>query len=391
MWLRETIETIREMVKAEQEPLANAQECEAYAAAAYDYCVSLYGPPTDAGCSYILVKGVGNRSTCSYALRRYTIRLSPGLETREQRCMLIGHEMYHRVTLRRKGLRRQPWMDEMLAYLTSLWFLQQQGFSYYADFLKDNDQKVPGRVDLDALRAFRPPALRERLRSPSMGYPEEFYTDVGRLAVALGHIANDKDLCRIIKENTLEGWIDSLSAEKRYGVCRLLEMSSSGRKVPETTRDIHQFFNALVAIGDKASVVAELLEITRRRPSSGAAFFHLGRAYHDAKEFEAARDAYSTALDLNFPDKWLPYNLGSVCSSLKDYSSSVAWYQEATRQDPGWARALYFQGRALMNAGDLESARTAWEKTAGLDDEDCARWARIALKENPPPATADAG
>ena len=304
--------------------------------------------------------------------------------------MLIGHEMYHRVTMHRKGLRRQPWIDEVLAFLTSLWFLHHQGFSSYADFLTQKHQERDRKPDLAGLRAHRRSTWYERLRTLSRDYPEYFYSNLGHISRALNQIVDTNDLCRIIQSETLEEWIGLLPPEKQYGVCRLLEVESDAEKVPESTPDIHQFFNALVAKGDKASVVAELLEITHLRPSNGAAFFHLGRAYHDAKEFEAARDAYLTALGLKFPDKWVPYNLGSVYSSLKDYSSAASWYREATCQDPDWARAYYFQGRMLLKADDLEGARAAWEKTARLNDKDCARGARMALEENPRPAIVDA-
>jgi len=302
--------------------------------------------------------------------------------------MLIGHEIYHRVTACQRGLRCQPWIDEVLAFLTSLWFLRQQGFSSYADFIIQNCQEGDRKPDLAALRAYRPSPWYERLRSLSRNYPEHFYTDVEHVALALKQIVETDALCRIIKAETLEEWITSLPPEKQYGVCRLLEVESDTKKMPETTPEIHQFFNALVAKGDKASVVTELMEITRLQPSSGAAFFYLGRAYHKAEDFQATRDAYLTTLDLKFPDKWLPYNLASAYSSLEDYTSSATWYQEATRQDPDWARAYYFQGWALLKAGDLENARAAWDKAATLDDEDYARWAREALQENPLPADA---
>jgi len=306
----------------------------------------------------------------------------------EQLCFHMAHEMYHRVTAGQKGLAGEMWVQEMMASLSSHWFLRRQGFTEYADAVKKQWLDMPGDVDVPLMRASHRRKAWDLIRRGGEPYSTEFVTSIGRICYALIRLVDGNDLCRIIKAATLEEWIASLPPEKQYGVCRLLEVASEGRKAPGTTQDIHQFFNALVAKGDKAGVVAELLEITHLRPSNGAAFFHLGRAYHNAKDFEAARVAYLTALDLEFPDKWLPYNLGSVCSSLKDYTSAATWYQEATRQDPDWARAYYFQGRALLKASDLEGARTAWEKTTRLSDEDCTRWAREALQENALPADA---
>ncbi len=56
MWITKAIELVREAVKASKEPLANEKECEAYAEAAYRYCIGLYGPPADPKRLYVLTK-----------------------------------------------------------------------------------------------------------------------------------------------------------------------------------------------------------------------------------------------------------------------------------------------------------------------------------------------
>lgn len=356
---------------------------EQYAQAAYDCCVAWYGPPLNPQKPYCLQQ-VDGTSSCSYMFGKYCLMISRKATTPEQLCSVIAHEMYHRVTVKRQGLAKEMWVQEMMALLSSHWFLGQQGFTEYAEAVKKRWLDAEGKPDISLMCASRRRLGRDWLLRGGDWYTPEFTISVGRISYALMHLLNDNDLRRIIKAVTLEEWIASLPHEKQYGVCRLLEVASDGRQMPETTQDIHQFFNALVAKGNKAGVVAELLQITRLQPASGAAFFHLGRAYHEAKDFQAARNAYLVTLDLKFSDKWLPYNLASTYSSLEDYASAVAWYQEATRRAPDWARALYFLGRTLMKAGDLGSARTAWEKVVTLDDKDYARWAQEALQESLP-------
>ena len=369
-------------------PAEGTEAAEQFAKAAYACCVAWYGPPLDARKPYSVAQAVEGSSFCTQMLGKYYLAISKDASTPEQVCSKIAHEMYHRVTAGRKGLASEMWVQEVMACLTSYWFLQDQGFKGYADTAKEYWLSTMQKADVRAIRACRRRKSRDWVLRGKSIYPDGFGDSVIRTGYALISLLDENNLRRIIQAATLEEWIASLPVEKQYGVCRVLDVASDGKKAPETTRDIHQFFNALVAKGDKALVVAELLEITSLQPPSGAAFFHLGRAYHNAEDFEAARDAYLTTLDLKFPDKWLPYNLASAHSGLKDYSSSVAWYGEATRQDPGWARAFYFQGRALMNTGDLEGARIAWEKVLTLDDEDYARWAREALQENPLPDDA---
>jgi len=308
--------------------------------------------------------------------------------TPEHLCSDIAHEMYHRVTAGRKGLAGEMWVQEVLACLTSDWFLRSQGLEGYADHARDYWLSMMEKADVQTIRTYRRQKSRDWVFRGKSFYPNGFGDSVHRTGFSLSNLLDRSALCRMVEAETLDEWIASLPEEKQYAVCHVLEVATDGKKAPETRQDIHQFFNALVAKGDRASVVAELLEITRLQPSSGAAFFHLGRAYHKAEDFQAAIDAYSIALDLGFADKWLPYNIASARSSLKDYPSAATWYQEATRQDPSWARAFYFQGRALMRSGDLESARAAWEKVVTLEDEDYAGWARKALEENPLPDEA---
>ena len=369
-------------------PAERVEAAEGYAKAAYASCLAWYGPPLDAQKPYCVAQAVEGSSFCKLMFGKYYLAISKEVSTPERLCSVIAHEMYHRVTAGRKGLASEMWVQEVMACLTSHWFLRNQGFQEYTDHAKGYWLSVMGRADVQAIRACRRRKLRDYILRGGSIYPNGFGDSVIRTGFALNSLLDEDDLRRMVKATTLEEWITSLPPEKQYGVCRLLGVASDGKKVPETTPDIRQFFNALVAKGDKASVVTELMEITRLQPSSGAVFFYLGRAYHKAEDFQATRDAYLTTLDLKFPDKWLPYNLASAYSSLEDYTSSATWYQEATRQDPDWARAYYFQGWALLKAGDLENARAAWDKAATLDDEDYARWAREALQENPLPADA---
>ncbi len=385
MWITKAIELVGEAIKSSKEPLANEKECEAYAKAAYQYCIGLYGPPADSKQAYVLTRGVSSDSGCSYILGKYTITLSPELETLDQLCMVIGHEMYHRITMRRKGLRRQIWIDEMLAFLTSLWFLQQQGFSSYAEYCIGACQESADSIDLNALRTFRRPPWHKRLRDLSQAYPENFYTDIARVAVALKRIVDGNDLCRILKATTVDEWIASLPPAKQYAVCRVLEMPSDGKKMPETARDLDQFSRALEAKGDQALVIAEIAEVIRLQPENGGGFFYLGLAYQQARDFQVARDAYLTAIDLNFSDKWLPFNLGTTYWYLEDFASAARWYQEASTQNPDWAKASYYLGQALLKTNDLTGARAAWEKVLMLDDEQFIKSAQKALDENPLP------
>lgn len=392
MWITKAIQLIREAVRASREPLANENECVGYAAEAYRYCTALYGMPADPKSPYDLTRGVGAHSSCCYALGRYTVCLSPEIKTLERQCAAIAHEMYHRVTMRRNGLHRQPWLDEMLAFLTSVWFLREHGFSSYADAYLAYAINPIGEIDISGLRAFRRPPWYRRLKDlGDTGYPEGFGTGVCRLAVALGHTIDANDLCRIARATTLAGWIASLPEEKQYSVCRVLEVPPAYREIPKDKTSLAQLFNALRDKGGQEAVIAEFQQIIHLQPENGNAFYYLGSAYKEAKQYDAALDAYQKASSLNFRDRWLPFSIGSAYWHKKDFSSAAHWYQEAASCDPRWGMAYYFLGRSLNNLGDVSGAREAWEKVLTLNDEHYAKLAQEALEKNPLPEIATEG
>ena len=204
-------------------------------------------------------------------------------------------------------------------------------------------------------------------------------------------LLDGNDLCRIIKAETMEGWINSLPQEKQYGVCRLLEVASDSKKVPETGTDLSQLRKALTAKGSSEAVVAEFQQISHLQPENGAVFFYLGRAHEQAQQTDMALDAYLKADALNFLDAWLPFNIGSIYWHREDWEAAAPWFCKAVERKPDWAQAHYFLGMSLNSMGNIGGARQAWEKVLTLNDEQYAQAARQALQENPPPASTEGG
>ena len=193
MWINDFFGKIRETLKATKEPIPNQKRCEELAADAYAYCTKLYGQPINPKRPYALIRGVGEASSCSYAWGWYIITLSPELGMIEDQCLTIGHEMYHRFTMHRTGLRRQVWLDETLAVFTSLGFLQQSEFSNIADAIISNSANYPVNIDLRKLRDFHKFPWYAGLMSLGQKYPEDFYQNIVRLAVALKAILSSRE------------------------------------------------------------------------------------------------------------------------------------------------------------------------------------------------------
>lgn len=383
MWVTKCVETIDAKMKALQEPIPNQEKCEGFAADAYQYCSEVFGPPADPHKPYRLINGIDEISSCSYTLGLYTISLSPQCETLEEQCMVIGHEMCHRFIMHRKGMRQQVWVDELLAFLTSFWFLRRQGLSEYAALLLENYINLPGKIDLRKLREFCSPSWYICLKNLGPIYPEHFYAEVARLAIALMRIANSNDLCRLAKVVSLEQWIDSLPEEKQYCVCRILEVSSKGRKPPTFSNEINHFSDALITKGDREATVTELQLLTVLQPTNGAAFAYLAVAQYSAKESDAALASYLQAYDLRFNEYWLAGSIGAMYYRKKEYSSASMWYQRAVKFRPYYANYHYWLGCSLNKQGNLQEAHDAWKKAVALRDEEFTALAQKAIEIYP--------
>ena len=93
--------------KARNAPLLHGEQVRAWTQDAVHFVRGLFGTPPDSDLPYILINGVDETSMCIREKRRYVIKVSPLLESAEHRCAMVSHECYHRVTMKRKGLRQE--------------------------------------------------------------------------------------------------------------------------------------------------------------------------------------------------------------------------------------------------------------------------------------------
>ena len=132
--------------------------------------------------------------------------------------------MYHRVTSRRPGLRSEPWIDEIMAFLAAQWFLRCHG---YHDFARRNRRHYVTRklrVDTGALRQFRRPKFFIVTKDRADYFPENFYPGVCRVAVVLNWVVPSNDLLRLPWAGSLDEWLHSLPEESHTCVCSVLEL-----------------------------------------------------------------------------------------------------------------------------------------------------------------------
>lgn len=389
MWVIKFAETIAVKMKASREPIPNHEKCEEFAAEAYKYCTELYGPPADPHKPYNLINGTNDTSICWYALGRYTISISPQFETIEEQCMIIGHEMYHRCTMHRKGMRQQLWVDELLAFVISHSFLKRQGYSDYAESYVQAYKDSREKLNVKKLREYPRPSLLNRLKNMGPKFYEEFYYDIAQLAIALKAILCSTDIYLILDATSLQQWINSLPEEKQYSVCSIMEVSSEGKKLPDNESDLSQFLSALKAKGDSEAAVAELQLLTELQPTNGTVFAYLTIASVCAEKWSAALDAYLKAQSLRLSESRLLSLKEGTYYLSKDTTPAVVWLQQAAIYRPDMPKFLYGLGCSLNSMGYLRVAHEAWEQILTLEDDKFKDLARKTIAENPLPNGLD--
>lgn len=386
MTLREALRNFIASVRSIK-PIKDDPDLIALADAAYACCVEWYGPPDDPELPVELVQGPWNRCSRSRILRQYIIYLYPHCETMEQRCSAIGHEMYHRVTMRRRGLRRQPWIDEMIACLTAQWFLRQQGFSEYADFLQRWYSEQMERGTVAWLRKAARPNPIHRMFVPNSSYIKRFYTSVTCVGMALDRVVASKDIRRILTAKTLADWINSLPSESRYSACRILELPPGDYRMTDSACAHIDLGCALMDLGDLEAAVIELQEALSKEPDNEDALFHLGCILYRQKRYQEAINAWLEVARLKSDNSAVRFNLGIISLKQEDCEAAIHWFEEVLRLQPDKAAAHYCLGDALWKKGEHAEAHAAWEKALALDVEGgTGIAARKALEEHPLPA-----
>ena len=369
-------------------PAEGLEAADKYAEAAYACCVEWYGLPFDPQKPYCVAQSMEGNSFCRLMFGKYQLAISKEASTPELLCSDIAHEMYHRVTAERKGLASEMWVQEMMACLTSYWFLRGQGFREYADRAKKHWLSEMVQADVGDARARQRQKMRNWVMLGQSIYPKGFTETVLRIGYALDRLLDGDDLRRIIKATTLEEWVATLPTERQYAVCRVLDIATGDKAIPSDEKGLDRLFDALEAKGDSDTPIAEFKQVVQLQPENGVAFFYLGYAHDVAEEHDAAIDAYLQAWELGYSDKWLPHNLGDLYWQAGNYAAAAEWFQKAVNQAPDWARPCYSLGRSLNAQGNMGAARQFWEKVLTLGDEHYANLAQKALEKNPLPDEA---
>ena len=218
---REVWQRLQEYAAVEDFDPAAAAVVNRYADETYCLCVRLFGPPIDPQRPYKVCRG--ERSYHSLGLGNHIIVITKEAKSKEQLCEIVAHEMYHRVTEGRKGLAGEFWVKELMATVTSQWFLLHQGFKGYAEWIKKDVLATEGKSDVNLLQNSSDGSRRYVLSGTPV-YSPAFINNLWRTGYALERAVKISGLASIVGANTLEEWVAALPREDQYAACRVLRL-----------------------------------------------------------------------------------------------------------------------------------------------------------------------
>ena len=318
--------------------------------AAYKANVTWFGAPQDVAWSHRIVQSAFTGCSWSVLTRGYTLHIGRENVGTDQLCSAIGHEMYHRVTARRKTLRRQLWIDELLAFSVQQRFLREQGFEASAKEVDSHVLQSSVKVAFDWLHQVR--TKRVLFGFGGISYPPDFKFMIGRLSLALDHLLEWPAICLLANVSSLEAWYAQLEpSASTLAVALLTSEDTEGTE--EETR--------LAPLLAKVSISDDLdgwLGLTQAYQLLG----HLNASEFLLRHILASYPEQSKALG----------GLANLLYQRKQYREAILCYEQALDLTPtnAWIRQNY--GVALYVTGKKEQAREQWKTVVEQGDEEQA-------------------
>ena len=140
-------------------------------------------------------------------------------------------------------------------------------------------------------------------------------------------------------------------------------------KAPGTpTEVVYNYAVSLMREKKFSAATAPLKRVTQEAPEFAGGWQALAQCYRARKQYSSAVDAYRRALELQ-PSPKTAYNLGVTAGRGKMWDQAIAAYDQALTLDPGYDEAAYNRAVALMSAGRLAEADTAFATYRERDPE----------------------
>ena len=325
---------------------------------AYYASIQWFGLPPDPQKRYLL--GFGKYSVCAYSplIRSYIIQIAP-IQSLPQLHATIAHEMYHRVTMRRLGVHKTLWLNEMLATLSSLWFLQRQHYLWFAEHWRDTSFANSVPISISELKRVR---RRSGLFTSLRGnhYPLGFGSAILRVAIAMEAIVGKDGITRIVEQSSLQDWLGSLPNNLCIAVKWLLDIAHDPLPCqPELYQRLGYAYELLGQYQRAKEVYHSAAKSFATNPMIRVRV--AGLALHEGQH-ENGHQRLRDALDLAPSGQTIYREIGRVCQQYGFFGDAIAWLSEAIHKIGELPELLYDLGYTYWRAGDYGMAQQLWSR-----------------------------
>lgn len=297
--------------------------------------------------------------------------------------MDIGHEVYHRVTMCRNGMRRELWVDEMLACLSSYKILRSIGMDTYA-FATEQAclERQHSRLNVHTLRQIR---LKRNVLSGMQRhpYPTDFRVHVTNLGQALLSIVGWDQLSNLAFSTNLNEWKESLTKEQQSSVYYVLGLSETSK--PSMVEDQYKLGVALRWVGDLKGSIHYLQLALHSSPDDIYIRYDLSESLFRAKQIHDAIKHVEYLLKVDPENSRLRFTLGNFFMAAGNFDDAISHLQSCIDLDSDCAMAHYYLGQVFYAKQDTHGARKEWLLAVETGDSLTANSARKALAETSNP------
>jgi S1-C subfamily serine protease len=141
--------------------------------------------------------------------------------------------------------------------------------------------------------------------------------------------------------------------------------------------NLHSHALALEKKADWRGLVKLSRQEVKRNPANAAAWFSLGVAFANLKQYDQAIPAYREAIrnEAEYGDAW--HNLGVAYANLKDYDNAIQAYEDALRMQPDNAGIWYDLGNTYYNTKQYAYAVHAYRDAISIQSAYPDAWYRL--------------
>jgi len=356
--------TIKERMAAIERYEPN-EETKEFAAYCLQQCVEWFGAPPDLARPYKFETEL--LSCCTYHFLEKTYIIAFALADRfevskDRHWWVLAHEMYHRCTMRRRGMRRYVWVDEMLACAAAFhicrtipeWTQKNETPQVsFSQFLAQTNnpptpEPTPTEEILNSYLLYKPSVnlprwmrikrgrlltqvvrmiwfQRKRGQGIESLYPKGFSDWVVQLGEALRYVISWEQLCSLAFAKNLNSWLDSLPAMERDFVEILLKRKEPdlGRLALYPSHVLLGFGYALALMHEYDMVFALYLRVEQQNRVPSQEYRYLSYILTKRGIYDKVAYCEQKAFDLGLQDDKARIDLAYALVMAEQYAAAL--------------------------------------------------------------------